>query len=1220
MGISAKIWRRGPRAIAVLAAAITLVSSTMTPVVAPPAAAATQTATPAGPDGRTSATAAASCWEIKQNDPNAEDGVYWLLTPTLVAPQQFYCEQEEYGGGWVLIGRGREGWTEDYGGSGTAKKIAEKPDGPGAFAPAQLPAQTVDGLLDGRRVDKLADGVRVRRASSIDGVRHQEVRFRFRQRDRWTWALGGANQVRDWVFDGTKGKGGGTSSFGSGDGWHESSFVRRSTHKKKAGWSYGKSVTGTTESSSYLWAPAGQGHAIPFAQVFLRPKLKTADLVFTATPSTGTPSSAVRALPRSTAMKTGWGVVEAASDSHVDAVVSAFGQVGTTVYAGGDFRHLQRTAKGVGRVEQAYLAAFDVTTGEWLPAFRPHLDGTVSAIAALPDGRVAIGGRFATVDGTPQAGLAFLDPTTGRLAGAQVQVQQRESGRLPAVTDLDVQGTALYVSGSFTHLSASGEGSTVAAANGGRIDLTTGRPDPSWNPDLNGTALSVDASDLGDRAYFAGHFTQTRDTAARSAAAVLTVPGAPAADPRWGAAFTVPGAGAHSVVEAGGRVYLGASRRALAGFDRSSFHVLTGSLAHAGSNFQSLVPDGSLLIGSCACGRYTYQYQGETLKQKTRNMPARALQVDRLDALGAWDAATGEYLPGWAPRVHSGSGLGVRTTFVDSTGVLWAGGDLDASTRAGGRTQWSGGFARFAQGDATPPSTPGPLTATPVAGGKQVTLTWAPSTDTSDVVYEVLHGDRVITTTSSSTATVPLSETPEAYLVRARDTAGNRSASTLPFVVQPAGPSALTFIGDHDAWAWRYSATALPADWAALGFDDDAWPVGKALFGAGIAGAKTNIGRGGGAKPMSAQFRRHFDVSKPASVVNGVISVVADDGAVVYLNGTELGRVRMPETPITAETLATELVSASAAAGSRAVFTVPPGLLVEGDNVLAVSVHTAQPGTPDLSFDLAFTAERAAAPQPVTGLAATSTADSVTLTWSAPTTGTPPATYAITRDGTPVGTATAPSVSYTDRELGALTTHRYTVVAVSADGQQSPPTAVEASTSADAPVEVPKGATWRWRSTDAALPGGWNTLGFDDSSWNVGAAPLGRGGAPVATDIDPRRLAVKPLSAQFRHAFTVTHPNSVQDGTVTVLVDDGAVVYLNGVELGRSNVSGGGISQNTLATGSPGYRNATARPVIFRVPASLLVSGTNVLAASVHANYRDTPDLAFDLSLSMRRR
>src|SRR3546814_12919145 len=63
------------------------------------------------PDGTTSATAAASCWEVKVNHPESADGPYWLLTPELGAPQRFYCAMTTDGGGLVLVGRGRNAWT-----------------------------------------------------------------------------------------------------------------------------------------------------------------------------------------------------------------------------------------------------------------------------------------------------------------------------------------------------------------------------------------------------------------------------------------------------------------------------------------------------------------------------------------------------------------------------------------------------------------------------------------------------------------------------------------------------------------------------------------------------------------------------------------------------------------------------------------------------------------------------------------------------------------------------------------------------------------------------------------------------------------------------------------------------------------------------------------------------------------------------------------------------
>src|SRR3546814_14366451 len=71
------------------------------------------------PDGTTSATAAASCWEVKVNHPESADGPYWLLTPELGAPPRFYCAMTTDGGGGVLVGRGRNGVPWDHAGQGS---------------------------------------------------------------------------------------------------------------------------------------------------------------------------------------------------------------------------------------------------------------------------------------------------------------------------------------------------------------------------------------------------------------------------------------------------------------------------------------------------------------------------------------------------------------------------------------------------------------------------------------------------------------------------------------------------------------------------------------------------------------------------------------------------------------------------------------------------------------------------------------------------------------------------------------------------------------------------------------------------------------------------------------------------------------------------------------------------------------------------------------------
>src|SRR5690606_17755906 len=95
-------------------------------------------------------------------------------------------------------------------------------------------------------------------------------------------------------------------------------------------------------------------------------------------------------------------------------------------------------------------------------------------------------------------------------------------------------------------------------------------------------------------------------------------------------------------------------------------------------------------------------------------------------------------------------------------------------------------------------------------------------------------------------------------------------------------------------WSWRFSADALAADWNTLAFDDASWPTGSAVLGRGATGLGTNIDPTAlSPRPLSAQFRKEFTVTDALTVVNGKITVIANDGVVVYLNGTEIGRHRM---------------------------------------------------------------------------------------------------------------------------------------------------------------------------------------------------------------------------------------------------------------------------------------------------------------------------------------
>ena len=153
-----------------------------------------------------------------------------------------------------------------------------------------------------------------------------------------------------------------------------------------------------------------------------------------------------------------------------------------------------------------------------------------------------------------------------------------------------------------------------------------------------------------------------------------------------------------------------------------------------------------------------------------------------------------------------------------------------------------------------------------------------------------------------------------------------------------------------------------------------------------------------------------------------------------------------------------------------------------------------------------------------------------------------------------------------------------------------------------------------WRYLPDAPADTWNTQGFDGSSWSTGNAPLGWGSSVVATNIDTYpNTSDRPRAAYFRKTFEVADPSKVTALTLHTWADDGVLVYVNGVEVARSNVQAGAPSISTYAVSAVSTAAAQASPLDVDVPVNLLVAGQNVIAVETHVNYRATRDLSMDL-------
>jgi hypothetical protein len=160
---------------------------------------------------------------------------------------------------------------------------------------------------------------------------------------------------------------------------------------------------------------------------------------------------------------------------------------------------------------------------------------------------------------------------------------------------------------------------------------------------------------------------------------------------------------------------------------------------------------------------------------------------------------------------------------------------------------------------------------------------------------------------------------------------------------------------------------------------------------------------------------------------------------------------------------------------------------------------------------------------------------------------------------------------------------------------------------------VSVGSSWRYLDNGSNQATAWRAASFNDGSWSQGSAQLGYGDGDEATVVSfGPNASQKYVTTYFRRTFTA-NPSALNAVTLQLKRDDGAVVYLNGAEIARSNMPGGTIGSTTLATDAGGTENQFFS---FTVPMSALVNGSNTLAVEVHQANQTSSDVSFDLSLT----
>ena len=185
---------------------------------------------------------------------------------------------------------------------------------------------------------------------------------------------------------------------------------------------------------------------------------------------------------------------------------------------------------------------------------------------------------------------------------------------------------------------------------------------------------------------------------------------------------------------------------------------------------------------------------------------------------------------------------------------------------------------------------------------------------------------------------------------------GGNAAPRRPSVIERR----IELVGLTNRWRYSDAGLDLGVAWRAVDYDDAWWPAGQALFSAGSGDYPVAVNTGlaledaTGTRVITYYFRTGFVLESEVAGAALQARLVADDGAIVYLNGARVLSLGMPnDNEATSTTRPTRTVGTPDLEGP---FLIASENFHPGNNVLAVEVHQVS----DRSHDIAFALELSA--------------------------------------------------------------------------------------------------------------------------------------------------------------------------------------------------------------------------------------------------------------------
>ncbi|HEV8606951.1 MAG TPA: lamin tail domain-containing protein, partial [Tepidisphaeraceae bacterium] len=168
--------------------------------------------------------------------------------------------------------------------------------------------------------------------------------------------------------------------------------------------------------------------------------------------------------------------------------------------------------------------------------------------------------------------------------------------------------------------------------------------------------------------------------------------------------------------------------------------------------------------------------------------------------------------------------------------------------------------------------------------------------------------------------------------------------------------------------------------------------------------------------------------------------------------------------------------------------------------------------------------------------------------------------------------------------------------------------------------------TWRYNQSQTDLGTEWREPGYIDNiaGWLSGGAVLGNDAdppaSPIVTTLDLGLAGARTPTFYFRIHFNLAaDPSTVLSLQLETLLDDGAIIYLNGHQIRSIGMPSGTITFNTYTGTTNGGRNVDN--AVFEGPFTItdltsLVQGDNILQVEVHQTANNSGDIMWGARLN----